>query len=80
MSTTRGRPSTRARSTFAIASGLYSIDRIAGTLGDVITGRGGRRSDDEITVFDSTGLAVQDLAIAGVALAAGKPGVALEFP
>jgi ornithine cyclodeaminase/alanine dehydrogenase-like protein (mu-crystallin family) len=28
----------------------------------------GRRSDDEITVFDSTGLAIQDLAIALVAL------------
>ena len=28
----------------------------------------GRRSDDEITVFDSTGLAIQDLAIALAAL------------
>jgi alanine dehydrogenase len=63
-----------------IATGLYSIDRIAGTIGDVILGRAGRRSDDEVTVFDSTGLAVQDLAIAGVALAAGVPGVDLEFP
>ena len=29
----------------------------------------GRRSDEEITVFDSTGLAIQDLAIARAALA-----------
>jgi ornithine cyclodeaminase/alanine dehydrogenase-like protein (mu-crystallin family) len=28
----------------------------------------GRRSDDDITVFDSTGLAIQDLAIALAAL------------
>jgi alanine dehydrogenase len=34
-------------------------------LGDVIAGRAdGRRSEDEITLFDSTGLAIQDLAIA----------------
>jgi alanine dehydrogenase len=34
-------------------------------LGRVLTGEEeGRRSDDEITVFDSTGLAVQDLAVA----------------
>jgi alanine dehydrogenase len=33
-------------------------------LGDVLVGRAeGRRSDDEITLFDSTGLAIQDLAI-----------------
>jgi ornithine cyclodeaminase/alanine dehydrogenase-like protein (mu-crystallin family) len=38
-------------------------------LGDVIEGTAeGRRSDDEITVFDSTGLAIQDLAIALAAL------------
>lgn len=63
-----------------IAAGRYAIDRIAGTLGDVVIGRAGRRSDDEVTVFDSTGLAVQDLAIAGVALRKGEPGVGLEFP
>src|SRR5262245_51973839 len=38
-------------------------------LGDVLTGNAeGRRSDDEITVFDSTGLAIQDLAIALAAM------------
>ena len=39
-------------------------------LGSVLAGRAeGRRGDDEITVFDSTGLAIQDLAIAIAALA-----------
>ena len=34
-------------------------------LGRVLTGDAdGRRADDEITIFDSTGLAIQDLAIA----------------
>jgi ornithine cyclodeaminase/alanine dehydrogenase-like protein (mu-crystallin family) len=38
-------------------------------LGDVLAGRAeGRRRDNEITVFDSTGLAIQDLAIALAAL------------
>ena len=33
-------------------------------LGDVLTGSAeGRRSPEEITMFDSTGLAIQDLAI-----------------
>jgi len=40
-------------------------------IGDVLAGSTeGRRSDDEITAFDSTGLAIQDLAIARAALAA----------
>jgi alanine dehydrogenase len=38
-------------------------------LGDVLRGTAeGRRSDDEITTFDSTGLAIQDLAVALAAL------------
>jgi alanine dehydrogenase len=38
-------------------------------LGAVLTGEAvGRGGDDEITVFDSTGLAIQDLAIAIAAL------------
>ena len=38
-------------------------------LGDVLTGKAeGRRDADEITVFDSTGLAIQDLAIALAAM------------
>ena len=37
----------------------------------------GRRSDDDITVFDSTGLAIQDLAIA---LAAMERAQELDLP
>jgi alanine dehydrogenase len=47
-------------------------------LGDVLAGRvPGRRSGDEPTVFDSTGLAIQDLAIA---LAAMERADELELP
>jgi ornithine cyclodeaminase/alanine dehydrogenase-like protein (mu-crystallin family) len=38
-------------------------------LGDVLSGAAdGRRSDEELTTFDSTGLAIQDLAVALAAL------------
>ncbi|MDG6249517.1 ornithine cyclodeaminase family protein [Methanocalculus sp.] len=49
-----------------IRSGAYSAERIAGTLGEVVIGRKQRSSADAITIFDSTGLAVQDLAIARI--------------
>jgi len=42
-----------------------------GRIGAVLAGDAeGRRSDDEITTFDSTGLAIQDLAVALAALEA----------
>ena len=44
-------------------------------LGDVIAGRAeGRRSADEITLFDSTGLAIQDLGIATAVYEAWREG------
>jgi len=47
-------------------------------LGDVLSGTAeGRRSADEITLFDSTGLAIQDLAIA---LAAVERASELDLP
>jgi alanine dehydrogenase len=52
----------------AVDAGVLSRDDIT-ELGAVLTGdAAGRRSDDEATVFDSTGLAIQDLAIALAAL------------
>jgi alanine dehydrogenase len=51
-----------------VRSGIYPTTGIAGTLGEVVTGRKGRKSPDEITIFDSTGLAIQDLAIASIAM------------
>ncbi len=48
----------------AVERGLLERDAVA-TLGGIIAGEEqGRRSDADITVFDSTGLAIQDLAIA----------------
>jgi len=62
-----------------ITKGLFHAHDIAGTLGEVVVGVKGRKKADEITVFDSTGLAIQDLAIAGLAMAGGK-WVELPFP
>ena len=63
----------------AIASGLISENDIT-PIGDVINGNHpGRSSDTEITLFDGTGVGLQDLAVASAAarLAAEK-GMALE--
>jgi alanine dehydrogenase len=62
-----------------ITKGLFHAHDIAGTLGEVVVGVKGRKRPDEVTVFDSTGLAIQDLAIAGLAMAGGK-WVELPFP
>jgi alanine dehydrogenase len=52
----------------AVDAGVLSRDDVT-ELGAVLTGdAAGRRSDDDVTVFDSTGLAIQDLAIALAAL------------
>jgi ornithine cyclodeaminase/alanine dehydrogenase-like protein (mu-crystallin family) len=52
----------------AVDEGLIGRDDVT-AIGDVLAGTAsGRRSDDEITAFDSTGLAIQDLAIALAAL------------
>jgi alanine dehydrogenase len=52
----------------AVEAGLLTSDDVT-DLGAVLFGQAdGRRSQDEITVFDSTGLAIQDLAIALAAL------------
>jgi alanine dehydrogenase len=54
----------------AVAQDALRRDDIT-ELGRVLTGEApGRATDDEITLFDSTGLAIQDLAIAKAALAA----------
>jgi ornithine cyclodeaminase/alanine dehydrogenase-like protein (mu-crystallin family) len=52
----------------AVAAGLVAEQDVT-RLGDVLDGTSaGRRDADEITTFDSTGLAIQDLAIAIAAL------------
>jgi alanine dehydrogenase len=48
-----------------LSEGYFHLDEIHGTLGEIIAGRKkGREKEDEITVFDSTGLAFQDIVCA----------------
>ena len=48
-----------------VSEGLIRKSDVHAKIGDIITGKKpGRESDDEITVFDSTGLAVQDMVTA----------------
>jgi len=52
----------------AVEAGVLTRDDVS-QLGDVLIGRAeGRTSDGDMTVFDSTGLAIQDLAIALAAI------------
>lgn len=51
----------------ALAAGLLTRDAVHAELGQVIAGlRAGRTSTEEITVFDSTGTALQDVAAAAM--------------
>jgi len=48
-----------------LTKGLFSTEDIYASIGEVVAGKVlGRESDEEITVFDSTGLAIQDVATA----------------
>jgi ornithine cyclodeaminase/alanine dehydrogenase-like protein (mu-crystallin family) len=61
----------------AVEAGVLGRDDVT-VLGDVLAGSAtGRETDDETTAFDSTGLAIQDLAIA---LAAMERGRDLDLP
>jgi alanine dehydrogenase len=52
----------------AVKAGVLTRDDVS-QLGDVLVGTAeGRKSDGDITIFDSTGLAIQDLAIALAAM------------
>jgi ornithine cyclodeaminase/alanine dehydrogenase-like protein (mu-crystallin family) len=52
----------------AAADGAIGPDHIRAEIGEVLTGRApGRADDDEVTVFESLGLAVEDLAAAALA-------------
>ena len=49
----------------AIAGGLMTRDQVHAELGEIVAGRKpGRRMPDEIVIFDSTGMALQDVAAA----------------
>ena len=51
----------------AFKAGLIGTERIT-PLGAVLNGQAGRASDKQITIFDSSGMALQDLAICSLAL------------
>lgn len=67
----------------ALEAGVMTRERVHAELGAIVAGRvAGRTSDEEIVVFDSTGMALQDVAAAVVvyerALEAGS-GLTVEF-
>jgi ornithine cyclodeaminase/alanine dehydrogenase-like protein (mu-crystallin family) len=63
----------------AIARGLMRADDVRAELGAVVAGRtAGRKSPEEITIFDSTGIALQDL-VAAVAVYERVRGRATGF-
>jgi ornithine cyclodeaminase/alanine dehydrogenase-like protein (mu-crystallin family) len=58
----------------AVAAGAVERDRVT-PLGAVLAGEApGRKSPGTVTLFDSTGLAIQDLAVAAAALEAARAG------
>ena len=67
-----------------LRSGLIDRNQIEGELADLVRGRiVGRRGQDEITLFKSLGLAIEDLATAARVYSAAKAqgiGTMLELP
>lgn len=62
-----------------IHEGRYALDRVAGTLGEVIVGAV-KIDRAKLSVFDSTGLAIQDVALAArIVQAARGRGVGVEL-
>jgi alanine dehydrogenase len=50
-----------------IAKGLYSVNEVHGTLGEVVAHqKRGRKDNKAITIFDATGLAIEDVAVARI--------------
>jgi alanine dehydrogenase len=61
-------------------TGAYRREQIFGTLGEIVAGMKRGRVGTEITVFDSTGLAIQDLVLARVLFdEARKRGLGLDI-
>jgi ornithine cyclodeaminase/alanine dehydrogenase len=62
-----------------IHDGEYAESSIYGTLGEIVAGKKHGRDGDEISVFDSTGLAIQDVAVARIVHdAARSRGIGVE--
>lgn len=64
-----------------VEAGEWSWDEVRGSLGDVVTGKiKGRETPDEITLFKSVGLAIQDISTARhVFVTALETGTGLDF-
>lgn len=67
----------------AVAGGFMDVSQVYAELGDIVTGRKpGRTGEDQVFVFDSTGVAVEDVAAAALvykrAMAQGA-GRSIEF-
>lgn len=55
-----------------LSEGLITREHICGSIGGLLTGKaGGRTSDEDITLFDALGLAVEDV-ICGRYLVCGR--------
>ena len=64
----------------ALSGGLFHESDIYATLGEIVVGAKEGREAGEITVFDSTGLAIQDIATARMLFEAAKrEGIGYEF-
>jgi ornithine cyclodeaminase len=50
-----------------IKEGRFSAEHIVAELGEVVNGAEGRRSDTEVTIFKSLGMAVEDVTAADLA-------------
>ena len=63
-----------------IAEGRFGAEHIVAELGEVVNGAEGRRSDTEVTLFKSLGLAVEDVTAAHLAYQrAAERGIGLEL-
>jgi ornithine cyclodeaminase/alanine dehydrogenase-like protein (mu-crystallin family) len=64
-----------------ISEGRFGADHIAAELGEVVNGAEGRRTEGEITVFKSLGLAIEDVTAADLAFRrAQERGIGTELP
>ena len=60
--------------------GRFSAEHIVAELGEVVNGAEGRRSDIEVTIFKSLGMAVEDVTAADLAYRrASERGIGLEL-